>query len=763
MAEAKQGGAGVFAKNVQKRFSRAQEKVLQKLGRTIETKDEMFEQCAYNFNRQQNEGNKLYKDLKAVFSAVKAMHESSKRLSETLQEIYRPEWDGYNDLEAIVENNDLLWNDYEEKLSDQAVRIMDNYMSQFPEMKERIAKRGRKMVDYDSARHHLEALQNAKKKEEAKVTKAEEEFNKTQMIFEDLNKELRDELPGLYSSRIGCYVTIFQNISNLRDIFYKEMSKLNHELYDVMSKLEKQHSNKVFVIKGLKRNSLIISSPIRRTSSSLITSEDTMINTPSNQGESTAQKSENSSVSSNSSETQDSGSVDGNSLKILSQEPTEVLCQGPLEDLPERPSEESVMEISEKSNQEQKLEPRTSVDSTHGDSENQPLRDSVHSKPRDSEDSMQKESGHSTQKESGHSTQKDSTQLPSGYPPHRETVDSTHGDSGESAQRFLDTRQKDPGDPIEQLSGDCTKQTSQDSTQKPPGDSTQKDSENSPQWPSGDPSQTELGYSTQMDSVVSTQQPSADSTQKDSRDLKQKDSEDLTQVTSDETSRGHCVPELSSESKNTSERDNKELENAVFATANTVQTEVDVKTAMETCVSKRTAEPLPWAALRTCANADDEGGSSQDVACRLQIHGAASDTSTGREQIDLSNDLDTGNSQQPSESYMGTRDHLSGTADIDQDAETGKEAPFNAEGNTEEQRLSSQAQANMDYSSCNSQHLQFSEGNIILVIAEPELQEEGILMGIKDQDWQEHQCVQEKGLFPQQSVTQIGTDQAENP
>lgn len=27
-------------------------------------------------------------------------------------------------------------------------------------------------------------------------------------------------------SRIACYVTIFQNISNLRDIFYKEMSKV---------------------------------------------------------------------------------------------------------------------------------------------------------------------------------------------------------------------------------------------------------------------------------------------------------------------------------------------------------------------------------------------------------------------------------------------------------------------------------------------------------------------------------------------------------
>lgn len=29
-------------------------------------------------------------------------------------------------------------------------------------------------------------------------------------------------------SRIGCYVTIFQNISNLRDVFYREMSKVRN-------------------------------------------------------------------------------------------------------------------------------------------------------------------------------------------------------------------------------------------------------------------------------------------------------------------------------------------------------------------------------------------------------------------------------------------------------------------------------------------------------------------------------------------------------
>ncbi|XP_063466632.1 bridging integrator 2 isoform X13 [Symphalangus syndactylus] len=174
MAEGKAGGAaGLFAKQVQKKFSRAQEKA---------------------------EGHKLYKDLKNFLSAVKVMHESSKRVSETLQEIYSSEWDGHEELKAIVGNNDLLWEDYEEKLADQAVRTMENYVAQFSEIKERIAKRGRKLVDYDSARHHLEAVQNAKKKDEAKTAKAEEEFNKAQTVFEDLNQELLEELPILYNS-----------------------------------------------------------------------------------------------------------------------------------------------------------------------------------------------------------------------------------------------------------------------------------------------------------------------------------------------------------------------------------------------------------------------------------------------------------------------------------------------------------------------------------------------------------------------------------
>ncbi|KAJ0068831.1 hypothetical protein NL108_012075, partial [Boleophthalmus pectinirostris] len=266
--------------------------VLQKLGKTMETKDEHFELCSQNLNKQQMDGVRLFKDVKAYYSAVKAVHETSKRLSQTLRDVYEPDWDGLEDLAVITDSEDLLWNDFEEKINDQLVRTMENYTSQFPEVKERVAKRCRKLVDYDSARHHLEALQSAKKKDDTKISKAEEEFNKAQSVFEEINNELREELPGLYQSRIGCYVTIFQNISNLRDVFYKEMSvvrdntcefnpkcelinifldlQLNRDLYNVMKKLETQHSGKAFIVKGLnsaaskskKKRSLVISNPI---------------------------------------------------------------------------------------------------------------------------------------------------------------------------------------------------------------------------------------------------------------------------------------------------------------------------------------------------------------------------------------------------------------------------------------------------------------------------------------------------------------------
>ncbi|XP_019747109.1 myc box-dependent-interacting protein 1b isoform X3 [Hippocampus comes] len=275
MAETGNSGKGVtagkLAITVQKRLSRAQEKVLQKLGKADETRDVIFEEMVANFNKQMGEGTKLQKDLKAYMTAVKTLHEASRRLQDCLAEMYEPEWFGKEEMDAMVEDTDTLWLDFHQNITDSSMLSLDSYLTQFPDIKARIAKRDRKMVDFDSARHHFASLQKGKKKDEAKIAKpaallemaapswaqgllsahqvaqtnlsynqAEEELGRSQKIFEELNVELQDQLPVLWDSRVGIYVNTFQSLAGHQEKFHKEMSKLSQNLNDIMTKLEEQ-------------------------------------------------------------------------------------------------------------------------------------------------------------------------------------------------------------------------------------------------------------------------------------------------------------------------------------------------------------------------------------------------------------------------------------------------------------------------------------------------------------------------------------------
>uniref|UniRef100_A0AAQ5WWJ7 Myc box-dependent-interacting protein 1 n=1 Tax=Amphiprion ocellaris TaxID=80972 RepID=A0AAQ5WWJ7_AMPOC len=262
--------AGKVASNVQKKLTRAQEKVLQKLGKADETKDVAFEEGVINFNKQYAEGSKLQRDLRAYLEAVKAMHESSKNLQSCLADMYEPDWYGKNEVDSIVEDCDVLWDDYHQKLVDHALISMDTYLGQFPDIKARIAKRDRKLVDFDSARHNYAATHKAKKKDGGiKITKpsslleratpgwaqgilsahnvaqsslsrsqAEEELERAQKVFEEINIDLQEELPSLWNSRVGFYVSTFQSLAGFEEKFHKEMSRLDQDLNDVLVKLE---------------------------------------------------------------------------------------------------------------------------------------------------------------------------------------------------------------------------------------------------------------------------------------------------------------------------------------------------------------------------------------------------------------------------------------------------------------------------------------------------------------------------------------------
>lgn len=67
---------------------------------------------------------------------------------------------------------------------------------------------------------------NAKKRDDVKLTKAREQLEEAKRTYEQLNSELHDELPALYDSRVLFLVTNLQTLFSAEQVFHNETSKV---------------------------------------------------------------------------------------------------------------------------------------------------------------------------------------------------------------------------------------------------------------------------------------------------------------------------------------------------------------------------------------------------------------------------------------------------------------------------------------------------------------------------------------------------------
>jgi amphiphysin len=225
---------------VLKQAGRAKEKILQNLGKSDKTTDEIFEEHLSNFNAQQVNATRLHKDINNYLRCIRAMQTASKNLMDTLSDIYEKEWIGQDMLHVQAQNNEMLWADLAHKLTDQVVTPLNTYQAQFPEMRKKIDKRGRKLIDYDAERHNVQTMQNNPNRNEAKYIRAKEQMENAKRTYEVLNSELHDELPALYDSRVIFLVTNMQTLFAAEEVFHSETSKVFSELESVVDKLAKE-------------------------------------------------------------------------------------------------------------------------------------------------------------------------------------------------------------------------------------------------------------------------------------------------------------------------------------------------------------------------------------------------------------------------------------------------------------------------------------------------------------------------------------------
>jgi len=248
-----------------KRVGRTKEIVLQSMGKVDRTEDGTFDFYVSNFNKQQANATKLQKYMGNYITAVRNMVHNSIAFHDALKEVYEDEWAGKFDLINDLDHIKRCSHDYLREL-DKSSTALYSYQAQFPDMKGKIDKRNRKLVDYDATRHAIEQLKTSKKRDDQKLrfekVKAEEKNADAKRLYEHLNAELHDLLPALFDSRIVSYGSMLQSLFSAEASYHGDLSKHNQGLSEVIDKLVEERGRGTY---SSKRGSIAVNGSLPAT------------------------------------------------------------------------------------------------------------------------------------------------------------------------------------------------------------------------------------------------------------------------------------------------------------------------------------------------------------------------------------------------------------------------------------------------------------------------------------------------------------------
>lgn len=90
-------------------------------------------------------------------------------------------------------------------------------------------------MDYDGSRHALESVQNNhKKKDDIKLAKLRDDMEGARRLYDVLNKELHEELPALYDSRIPFLISILQTLFATQSAFFGQNARVQTQLVIIL-------------------------------------------------------------------------------------------------------------------------------------------------------------------------------------------------------------------------------------------------------------------------------------------------------------------------------------------------------------------------------------------------------------------------------------------------------------------------------------------------------------------------------------------------
>jgi amphiphysin len=214
---------------LKKSFNRAGTTLLQKTGQIERTVDREFADEEAKFKAFEKECLALQKDAKAYLDAIRAMTSAQTRIAETLDTFYGASdrtSDGsiasHSYKRAVEELDSGVMRELDAPYRTTILEPVGKMGAYFPVINEHIAKRNKKLLDYDAARSKLRKLTDKPTEDPTKLPKAQQEHDDAKEVFDVLNDQLVTELPQLMDLRVPYFDPSFEAMIRMQCKFAEE-------------------------------------------------------------------------------------------------------------------------------------------------------------------------------------------------------------------------------------------------------------------------------------------------------------------------------------------------------------------------------------------------------------------------------------------------------------------------------------------------------------------------------------------------------------
>ncbi|ODQ78328.1 hypothetical protein BABINDRAFT_162967 [Babjeviella inositovora NRRL Y-12698] len=233
-----------------KAVNRAGTQVMIKTGHVEQTVDAEYDLEEKRFKAMETIGVTLHKELKHYLDSLRLLTNSQRLIAETIDSFYdAPDAnsrDGISKryLEVTQELNQNVLQELEGPYKETVLNPVARFNTYFTEIDEAIKKRAHKKLDYDHLRAKVKKLAEKPLEDATKLPMLERDLAALRQIYENLNSQLKTELPQLVSLRIPYLDPSFESFVKIQLRFFNECYESLNKLQNSMdSQLRQDYVN----------------------------------------------------------------------------------------------------------------------------------------------------------------------------------------------------------------------------------------------------------------------------------------------------------------------------------------------------------------------------------------------------------------------------------------------------------------------------------------------------------------------------------------